>query len=121
MTGFQSAINQPPAHLKYTRGSYKDSSELGQIHDHRAAFEHILEAFIADPEIPQVPNKESIQYACHRVVQGGRFEEDQLITKDTFEKINKLSDLAPLYACLSSIEGNSAHYLPLPSDIMPPR
>jgi acetate kinase len=82
---------------------------LGQIHDHRAAFEHILDAFIADAEIPEVPNKESIQYACHRVVQGGRFEEDQLITKDTFDKINKLSDLAPLYAGLSTIQWISVH------------
>lgn len=93
-----SAINSPPARLKYTRAAYKDSSELGHIKDHKAAFEHILDAFLSDAEIPQVSKKEDIHYAAHRVVQGGDFEDDQLITKETFDKINKLSDLAPLYA-----------------------
>ncbi|EXJ93844.1 acetate kinase [Capronia coronata CBS 617.96] len=92
-----SAINQPPAKLKYKRGSYKDTAELGQIHDHTGAFEHALNAFVTDSEIPEVSKKEDIQYACHRVVQGGRFREDQLLTKETFDIINKLSDLAPLH------------------------
>ncbi|KIV86706.1 acetate kinase [Exophiala sideris] len=92
-----SAINQPPAKLKYVRGSYKNTSELGDIKDHKAAFEHILHAFLNDSEIPQASNKEDIHYACHRVVHGGDFEEDQLITRETFDKINKLSDLAPLH------------------------
>ncbi|KAK5501286.1 hypothetical protein LTR26_000979 [Exophiala xenobiotica] len=92
-----SAINQPPAKLKYVRGSYKNTSELGHIQDHKSAFEHILHAFLNDSEIPQASNKEDIHYACHRVVYGGDFKEDQLITKETFDKINKLSDLAPLH------------------------
>jgi acetate kinase len=91
-----SAINQPPSKLKYTRGSYKNKSELGNVQDHKGAFEHVLNAFLSDEEIPEVKGKDDIHYACHRVVQGGEFEEDQLITKETFEKIEKLSDLAPL-------------------------
>ncbi|EXJ91976.1 acetate kinase [Capronia epimyces CBS 606.96] len=92
-----SAINQPPAKFKYKRGSFKTDSELGDIHDHNGAFEHILNAFISDAEIPEVSKKEDIQYACHRVVQGGRFRDDRLLTKETFDIINKLSDLAPLH------------------------
>ncbi|KAK5462785.1 hypothetical protein LTS15_002497 [Exophiala xenobiotica] len=90
-------INSLPAHLKYVRGSYKSTTELQDVKDHRNAFEHVLNAFLTDSEIPQAARKEDIQYACHRVVHGGSFEEDQLITKETFEKIEKLSDLAPLH------------------------
>ena len=92
-----SAINQPPAKLKYSRGSYKHEADLSNVDDHRAAFENVLEAFLHDKEVPEVGSKEDIHYACHRVVQGGNFEEDQLITKETFHKIEALSDLAPLY------------------------
>ncbi|KAL2423857.1 putative acetate kinase [Exophiala dermatitidis] len=92
-----SAINQPPAKYKYKRGSYKTNDEIDQIHDHIGAFEHALNAFVSDKEIPEVTKKEDILYACHRVVQGGRFREDQLLTKETFDIINKLSDLAPLH------------------------
>jgi acetate kinase len=90
-------INSLPAHLKYVRGSYKSTTELQDVKDHRNAFENVLNAFLTDAEIPQAAHKEDIQYACHRVVHGGSFEEDQLITKETFDKIEKLSDLAPLY------------------------
>ncbi|OAL33091.1 acetate kinase [Fonsecaea nubica] len=92
-----SSINAPPARLKYLRGSYKDTRELGDINDHNHAFEHILNAFLADAEIPEVSNKDDIDYTAHRVVQGGNFEENQFITKKTLNKINKLSDLAPLH------------------------
>lgn len=92
-----SAINSPPAKLKYVRGSHKQSSDAGQIHDHSQAFAYVLDAFISDADIPEVPSKESIHYACHRVVQGGSYSGVHLIDKDTFHKIEKLSDLAPLY------------------------
>ena len=70
-----SSINSPPAHLKYLRGSYKDSSDVGEIKDHRGAFEHVLNAFLSDSEIPEVSSKDDIDYTSHRVVQGGDFEE----------------------------------------------
>jgi acetate kinase len=90
------AINQPPAQFKYARGSHKKTAEAGAIHDHKDAFTYILDAFLADPDVPDVSSKDDIHYACHRTVQGGDFEDDQLIDKSTFEKIEKLSDLAPL-------------------------
>ena len=97
-----SAINQPPAKFKYVRGSEKKTSEAGAIHNHAEAFSYVLDAFLSDSEIPEVSSKEDIHYACHRTVQGGDFEEDQLLTRDTFHKIEKLSDLAPLYATFLS-------------------
>lgn len=102
-----SAIGDAPK-LKYIRGPYKDTSEIGQIHDHKGAFEHVLHAFLSDKEVPQVSSKDDIHYACHRVVQGGDFKEDQLITRETYDKIEKLSDLAPLYALPRNVDWNYA-------------
>ncbi|KIX09309.1 acetate kinase [Rhinocladiella mackenziei CBS 650.93] len=93
-----SSLNAPPAKLKYSRGSYKATSELSEVHDHKDAFQSVLHSFLSDTEIPELSAKEDIHYATHRVVQGGEeFNELTLITRETFEKINKLSDLAPLH------------------------
>lgn len=92
-----SAINQPPAKLKYVRGDHKHNADLDNVKDHKDAFENVLDAFLDDKEVEELKSKEDIRYACHRVVQGGNFEENQLITRETFHKIEALSDLAPLY------------------------
>ena len=90
------AINQPPATLKYSCHDEKNTSKLGNVEDHKQAFEHILAAFLEDQRV-ELKSKDDIRYACHRVVQGASFAEDQLITRETFHKIEALSDLAPLY------------------------
>ena len=100
-----SAINQPPASLEYSHNDEKKTSELGDVKDHKQAFEHVLDAFLNDERV-NVKSKEDIHYACHRVVQGGGFAEDQLITKKTFHEIEALSDLAPLYGYIASSEAS---------------
>merc|ERR1712230_236946 len=94
--GEVSAIGTERAHLKYTRGSSKHDTDLDNVKEHRDAFEHVLDAFLNDTEVA-VNAKEDIGYACHRVVQGGDFRDDELITRETFHKIEALSDLAPLH------------------------
>jgi acetate kinase len=73
------SINSPPARLKYVRGTHKDTSEVGEVNDHKHAFEHVLNAFISDSEIPEVSSKDDIDYTAHRVVQGGNFEEKSVL------------------------------------------
>ena len=92
-----SNINSQPAQLKYSSPAKQDKKDVDCIPDHKAAFEQVLEAFLKDESVKEVKNKDNINYACHRVVQGGDFEEDQLITQETFQKIEALEDLAPLY------------------------
>lgn len=92
-----SSINQQPAKLKYSSKDISDKRDVDDIADHRAAFERILDAFIADKNVTEVQGKSDIRYTTHRVVQGGDFNEDQLITRETFEKIEALEDLAPLH------------------------
>lgn len=91
-----SNINSQPAQLKYSSGSTDEKKDV-DIKDHTAAFVRVLDAFLHDGNVKLVKNKDDIRYACHRVVQGGDFEEDQLITKETFHKIESLEDLAPLH------------------------
>lgn len=92
-----SNINQQPASLKYSSGKDSDKRDVDDISDHSAAFKSILDQFISDKNVTEVKNKDDIHYTTHRVVQGGDFHEDQLITKETFEKIEALEDLAPLH------------------------
>jgi acetate kinase len=90
-----SAINQPPAILKYSRGDRKDNSKLRDVRDHKQAFEHVLNTFLNDEQV-EFKSKDDIRYACHRVVHGGGFTKDQLITQETLHSIETLSGLAPL-------------------------
>lgn len=97
-----SNINSQPAQLKYSSSAKQEKQDVDNIKDHKAAFERVLDAFLNDDSVKDVKSKDDIRYACHRVVQGGDFEEDQLITKETFHKIESLEDLAPLYVKLSN-------------------
>lgn len=76
-----SSINSPPARLKYSRGASKTTSDVGDVQDHKQAFEHVLDAFIADSEVPEVSSKDDIDYTAHRVVQGGDFEEKSVTAR----------------------------------------
>ena len=98
-----SNINQQPASIKYSSQSKNDKQDIAGIPDHKAAFEHVLDVFLRDESVKEVQTKDDIKYACHRVVQGGDFEDDQLITKETYEKIEALEDLAPLYGTCEEV------------------
>ena len=91
-----SGFTDPPAKEKYTRGSDTTKKELPNLKSHSDAFRHILNAFLDDKNIENVSRKEDITHACHRVVHGGDYATDQLIDQDTYHKIEKLEDLAPL-------------------------
>jgi acetate kinase len=112
-----SAINQPPATLKYSRNEEKNTSELGDVKDHKQAFEYVLKAFLLDDQV-DLRSKDDIDYACHRVVQGGGFTKNQLITKETFHKIEALSDLASLYADTQLYSTNTSTATDRVSDTM---
>jgi acetate kinase len=86
-----SAIGQKGSTIKYN----KKKDDIS-VDDHAAAFGHVLKAFTADKDV-DVKSGDDITYACHRVVQGGSFRDDELITRETFHKIEALSDLAPLH------------------------
>lgn len=87
--------NQSSTTLKYSCNDQKNTSKLGDVEDHKQAFEHVLTTLLEDRQV-DLRSRDDIRYACHRVVQGGSYNADQLVTRETFHKIEALSDLAPL-------------------------
>lgn len=66
------------------------------IRDHATAFSHFL-GHLKDGANIDVTD---ILFVCHRVVHGGDFHDPVVINKATYQHIEHLSDLAPLYAPL---------------------
>ncbi|KAF6757149.1 acetate kinase [Ephemerocybe angulata] len=108
-----SDISAPPAKfkLKGTAAAKSGSSEgssvskeesVDSIRDHASAFDYFLRCLEEEASIKQ----EDIQYICHRVVHGGNFAKPVVITKESYEDIEHLTDLAPLHngAALSVIQ-----------------
>ncbi|KAK2754218.1 hypothetical protein FQN54_007097 [Arachnomyces sp. PD_36] len=91
-------LTAPPPVLKYDRGDVKvEGKELKDVNGHESAFTHILDQLISDTGLPEVSKRGDISSAIHRIVHGGDYPRVQVIGKDTFEDIERLSDLAPLH------------------------
>jgi len=91
-------LTAPPAKLKYSRGDERvKGKELQDINGQEGAFEYILNHLTNDKGLPELSNKDDIEFACHRVVHGGDYPRAQVINADTYHHIEQLSDLAPLH------------------------
>jgi len=92
-----SGLTAPPALLKYTRGSKKIHDEkLEGINSQEDAFRYILDHLVNDEGLPEMAKIEDIHFTCHRVVHGGGYDKSQVINQETYQRIEGLSDLAPL-------------------------
>jgi acetate kinase len=92
-----SGLTAPPASLKYTRGDEKvNNKSLDNIKTQEDAFRYILDYLVNDEGLPEMQKKEDIHFSCHRVVHGGGYDKSQVIDKETYDRIEELSDLAPL-------------------------
>lgn len=75
---------------------YSDLS--ASVNDHSTAFEHFLQTLFADQDIIDSGyGRHNITHVCHRVVHGGDFTDPVIVEKHTYERLEALSDLAPLY------------------------
>lgn len=103
-----SGLTSPPAKLKYLRNgevivnnrAAEEFSEEGghkNVTDQNSAFNLILSVFLSDPDLPDLPSRDSISLVCHRIVHGGDYARPQLITDDTLHHLEDLADLAPLH------------------------
>jgi acetate kinase len=93
-------LTAPPPRLKYTRAgkSIAKGKEIDKaISSQNDAFQFMLNELINDPDFKEIGRKEDIPIACHRVVHGGDFDRPQRITRDTYNKLEDLTDLAPLH------------------------
>jgi len=73
-----------------------DGGDALGIHDHATAFSRFLDHLKDGANIDAA----DILYVCHRVVHGGDFHDPVVISEETYHHIERLSDLAPLYAPL---------------------
>lgn len=92
-------ITAPPAKLKYSRGDKEIKGEevKGDIKTQKDAFEYILKQLKQDDGLDAIRSEDDIHFATHRIVHGGTYKESQLVGKETMEKLEELSDLAPLH------------------------
>ncbi len=76
------------------------------MHDHNDAMKHVLDALTIGPN-KAVDSLEEIDAIGHRIVQGGKyFSQSVLIDEDVIDKIDELSEIAPLHnpAAIMGIE-----------------
>jgi acetate kinase len=91
-------LTSPPASLKYERGDEKiKGKELENMNSQEDAFRYILGHLTQDSGLPELNDKEDIEFTCHRVVHGGDYPRSQVIDEQTYHHIEELSDLAPLH------------------------
>jgi acetate kinase len=93
-------LTAPPPLLKYSRGGksqVKGKKIDKAIASQNDAFQYMLNELINDPDLEDIGKKEDIPIACHRVVHGGDFDRPQIITRDTYNHLEALTDLAPLH------------------------
>jgi len=68
-----------------------------EMADHDQAMDHVFE-LLTDPECGAISSVDEISAVGHRVVHGGEeFVQPTLMTEQTVEEIDKLSELAPLH------------------------
>lgn len=92
-------LTAPPATLTYKRGDEKiKGKEVEEVNGQESAFEYILKYLLNDGGLPELKQKEDIEFACHRIVHGGDFNHATRIDRDTYHHLEELSDLAPLCA-----------------------
>lgn len=99
-------LTAPPAKLDYSRGGttvtkgqeIKGETKIASQDD---AFELILKTLIDDESLPEIRGRDSIAIVCHRIVHGGDFPRAQVISQETYYRLEALSDLAPLHNAAS--------------------
>jgi len=83
------------------------------IPDHKTAVDLLLKSLL---EWKVVENLEEIQGAGHRIVQGGAyFDQSVVTTDDVVEKVRELAELAPLHnpahlVCYEALQKGAAAY-----------
>ncbi|KAK2742383.1 hypothetical protein FQN55_007917 [Onygenales sp. PD_40] len=91
-------LTAPPRIFTYSRGTKQKKEDINEdIKSPQDAFKYLLEHFLNDPGLQEVATKDDFTYLCHRVVHGGDFKKEAVITNETYNYLQALKDLAPLH------------------------
>jgi acetate kinase len=98
-------LSSPPARFTLThadpaaRSKDVKKEQRDTVHDHASAFACFLDHLERGAGIA----KSDVAHVCHRVVHGGDYTDPVVISQETYHHIEKLTDLAPLYAALCTL------------------
>lgn len=95
-----SGLTAPPAKLTYARAGesvVKNQETSDGVKSQDGAFALLLKTLINDHELHQVGSAKDVAIACHRIVHGGDYKKSKAITKETYHRLEQLSELAPLH------------------------
>lgn len=95
-----SGLTAPPPTLDYSRGGttvIKHREVKDKIDSQDDAFELLLRTLTDDKELAEISRKEDISIVSHRIVHGGDFAHLEVISHETYNKLEALNDLAPLH------------------------
>ncbi|KAI0783688.1 Acetokinase family-domain-containing protein [Abortiporus biennis] len=128
LTSNVTSISSPPASFSFSVSDSASASltlapntqakkqPVDSIKDHATAFSHFLDYLKSQANI----GREQIVHVCHRVVHGGDYFEPVVINQESYQHIERLSDLAPLHngaalsvmkACITALpQANSIAY-----------
>jgi acetate kinase len=93
-------LTAPPCKYKLSVGGEsiaKNEEVKDEIKSQDEGFKFLLDKLISDPHMKDINKKEDITHICHRVVHGGNYTTPQIVTKDTYDAIQHLTELAPLH------------------------
>lgn len=117
-----SGLTAPPTKLTYKKRNESDDKDE-KVHDGKevegidsqaGAFKHILDLLLDSSTLPQLSRRSDIDMIAHRIVHGGEATKIEKIGPKTLERLEALSDLAPLHnapsleivkACLDTDSG----------------
>jgi acetate kinase len=91
-----SSIFGPQTKFKFNLVAHQNRSlheEVLSIRDHAEAFEHFLARLKEEASVDRI----DIGHVAHRVVHGGDYTSPVIISEESYQYIERLSDLAPLY------------------------
>lgn len=112
-----SGLTSPPVQLQYSRRGAQVAKGLQvqeKVSSQDGAFAVLLKILIDDGDLPEISGKRDVAVACHRVVHGGGYETSQVINRETYHHLERLTDLAPLHnasaleivkTCLAELPG----------------
>jgi acetate kinase len=95
-----SGLTAPPPKLTYSRDGksiIKSKEVEGEISSQDDAFSLLLDTLVNDHELSHIKSKDDIAIVSHRIVHGGDFTKQVIISQDTYSHIEELNDLAPLH------------------------
>lgn len=100
-----SGLTAPPTKLTFKKRNdsdgkdekLQDGQEVKDADSQITAFKRILDVLFDSRELPQLGQRSDIDFIAHRIVHGGDASRTEKVGRKTLERLDALSELAPLH------------------------